>query len=1245
MKKIFSTILMSIIILFSSIVIVPLGMENASAESMVHTTTVDFESGDTSFVEISNGTLMLERGLHLNFYDGGSFGTIFYGNSVSGAGDVNGDGFADIIVGAYRDAEVGLQGGAAFYYNGSNDGVVLKDRIKLLGEAGNNEFGYSVAGAGDTNSDGYDDIIIGAWLNDDSAGDAGKIYLYNGSNMGPITPGAKNATGNTANELFGNAVAGAGDVNGDGYDDVIVGAYNNDDSFTDAGKVFVYNGSFDGISTSDPISITGEAASDEFGYSVAGAGDVNGDGYDDVIIGARYNDDTASGAGKAYVYLGSSSGLSESPSWTSTGEAGDDNFGYSVSCAGDINGDGFDDVIVGALLNDDNGGDAGKVYVYLGSWNGLDTTPAWNATGENAGDNFGTSVAGAGDVNGDGYDDVIIGSTKNDDAGTDAGKVYLYLGSHNGLYSFEHWTDIGEASLDSFGISVSGVGDVNGNGLDDIIIGASGNDYIISNSGKAYVYQYLTTTTVEKKTKWSAVGDLLSSSRLGDSVAGAGDINGDGFDDIVAGAPKNNDGGTWAGKVYVYNGSENYQNNDPPITVIGTNASDELGHAVDGAGDVNGNGYDDVIIAVPFNDTAGPNSGLVFIYNGSADGMVTIDPLVFYGENPDDLFGISIAGAGDTNGDGYDDIIVGAQGNDDSYNNAGKVYIYNGSENGLSKTPQMIYGEKVSERFGSTVDSAGDVNGDGYNDVIVGTFADGAYVYNGSSTGLSVSDRWHVGNFNSNSWFGSKVGGAGDVNGDGFDDILIGDRFNDTGGINGGRAYLYLGSSSGLSMKADWSLTGEEPGDEFGFSIAGAGDVNNDGYDDIIIGAYRNDDRGTDSGKAYLYLGSATGPSTNPAWTDSGKPGDRFGDVVASAGDFNGDGINELLIGSPQNDDAWSNAGKISLYTQPDYFDTGIYESPVFSSSGVDNLKWLSLEWEPLNQPESASVRFQVGTSADGISWTYGGPWGDSESFFQNPRGEQVSNGQQGTFWRYRTYLEASEKTKTPTVESVTINFGFSEISKPSVKVTSPNGGEDWMKGDFYPLTWEADGELNETPVQIYYSVDNGVNWNQIAVNVQNIGVYNWTVPNIETPNALIAVLVTDVYGNWVVDTSDAGFAIDPPPIQIGGGGTGFDPQSADNSRSTFDDLNIDTTGDTSKESSDNADNIDNAESGLNYALGIAIISIVLIVSVIVHIFLIVQRKPDNMTGATKDKAKIQRLSQNKPKRSTNNNRQHFYKK
>jgi hypothetical protein len=283
-------------------------------------------------------------------------------------------------------------------------------------------------------------------------------------------------------------VATAGDVNGDGYSDVIVGAYKYDVLHSDEGRAFVYHGSPAGLGASPAWTAESNQAGAYFGRSVGTAGDVNGDGYSDVIIGAPYFDNGENNEGRAYVFHGSPAGLRLDPAWTAEGQEVDAFFGYSVATAGDVNGDGYSDVIVGAYLYDNGETDEGRAFVYHGSAAGLAPSPAWTAEGDQAGANFGISVASAGDVNGDGYSDVVIGAYQYDNGQTDEGRAFVYHGSPTGLAASPAWTAESEQSGGAFGYSVASAGDVNGDGYADVIVGAYKYDDGEINEGRAYLY-------------------------------------------------------------------------------------------------------------------------------------------------------------------------------------------------------------------------------------------------------------------------------------------------------------------------------------------------------------------------------------------------------------------------------------------------------------------------------------------------------------------------------------------------------------------------------------------------------------------------------------------------------------------------------------------------------------------------------------------------------------------------------------
>jgi|GEM_PF-1404379 len=439
------------------------------------------------------------------------------------------------------------------------------------------------------------------------------------------------------------------------------------------------------------------------------------------------------------------------------GEDAEDRTGYSVSSAGDVNGDGFDDSLISSRYADDGGLDAGAVYLIYGGANATGNMDLSLADAkfiaENAGDYAGYSVSGAGDVNGDGFDDILIGAYYNENTTSepDAGAAYLiYGGNETHLLSGD--TDlstadakfIGEAAENLAGYSVSSAGDVNGDGYDDILIGAPLNDSGADNAGATYLLYGESNLTgqIDLSAADAKFMGEHTDDWAGISVSSAGDVNSDGFDDILIGSSYEDSGGSSAGAAYLIYGEINLTRvvnlSSADAKFTGEAAADYAGYVVSSAGDVNGDGKDDILIGAPFESTRGTYAGAAYLVYGRSDGYSGLTPLLlskvgstipgakFTGENAGDYAGYSVSSAGDINNDGYNDLLVGAPLENSDGSNAGATYLLYGEINltgvvNFSSADVKFTGEAAEDYAGYVVSNAGDVNGDGKADILIGS--------------------------------------------------------------------------------------------------------------------------------------------------------------------------------------------------------------------------------------------------------------------------------------------------------------------------------------------------------------------------------------------------------------------------------------------------------------------------------------------------------------------------------------------
>ncbi len=1061
------------------------------------------------------------------------------GSSVSTAGDVNGDGFDDLIIGA---GQADHYTGAAYVVFGKAGG--LPAAVELSALDGANGFRLAGAGggssAGDVNGDGFDDLILGASnvayvVFGKAAGFAPAMDLsaLDGSNgFRLVDP--------TLAPYSGFSASAAGDVNGDGLADLILGAPVAHSAYVVFGQAGASTATFDlsSLDGTNGFRLTG-AAGGRAGISVSNAGDVNGDGFDDLIIGDHIATATAAYQGAAYVVYGHADGFAPTIDLTALdgtdgfridGAAFNDRAGYSVAAAGDVNGDGFDDLVVGAVGVDLNGFNAGAAYVIYGGditcqssqmgtggddslvgtggmdtlsglagndtlrglagndslLGGLDNDSLRGSTGNDllVGDNGAAGSGGDDRLRGDDGNDTLLGNGGNDSlagndgndhlegqdgndtlrggqgsdrlqgeggddnlsggAGADtltggkgndhlaggAGTDQLHGGRGNDTMAGGAGKDrltgaegddslLGGSDNDSLQGSAGNdrlVGDngMAGSGSDDTLRGDDGNDTLLGNGGNDSLAGNDENDHLEGQDgndtlrgdqgndrlrgedgndvlNGGAGADTLAGGEGNDHLAGGGGtdrLHGDQGNDTIAGGDDDDrltgaegddslDGGSgidtaiFAGKIADYaiqtvggvttvtdlkpsvdgndgtdtltavehlqfsDGTVNLGGQlssidlavltpDQGVVIYGANALDFSGLSVSAAGDVNGDGFDDFIIGAPGESYVifGTDAGF-----GASLDLATLTPeqgFAIIGA------GASVSSAGDLNGDGFDDLVIGA-------GNAGKSYVVFGSGGGFGAsldlatlTPAqgfVITAAQEVDYSGASVSSAGDVNGDGFDDVIIGApgrvengATGAAYVIFGNDTGfgasidlaaLTPSQGFAI--RESFGTLGSSVSAAGDVNGDGVDDVVVGDS-------EGNAAYVIFGTNAGFGTGVDvgaltpaqgFAIFAEYAGRYSEISVSAAGDVNGDGLDDLLVGTPLVDSAG---GETYVIYGTTAGfgsgidlatltPSQGFA-IFAADAGDHLGRSVSAAGDVNGDGLDDLLVDAPLGDAA-----------------------------------------------------------------------------------------------------------------------------------------------------------------------------------------------------------------------------------------------------------------------------------------------------------------------------------------------------
>jgi hypothetical protein len=737
--------------------------------------------------------------------------------------------------------------------------------------------GMSLTAAGDINGDGISDILVGAPYYDGPLVDCGAVFVAFGSNSGLPTLSVP-ITGNQAGSRFGASVAGVGDLNADGFGDVVIGAPAWDEGEIDEGAVFVYFGSSSGLQP-NALGLQINQASAAFGASVAYAGDVNRDGFPDILVGAPLFSNQEANEGAVFLFKGGVGGVSPlTPYGVMEANIVGAHLGTAVSGANDINSDGFMDVVAGAPSTAVGGSlEAGAVHVWLGTALGAGGMPSWSSMGSQPGGRLGTSVAGIGDANGDGHADIAVGAPHYSSGQASEGAVFVYHGGGNGLHG-PAWTYQSNQVGANCGAAVSAAGDINGDGYADLIVGVPNWDGPLLDQGAVNLHHGgpngLTTTANQ------VLLGLNSDSRFGASLCGAGDTNNDGYADVMVGAPNFSNGEPSEGGVYGYYGMPSSISSAAQWNGTSGQVDAEYGTSVAFLGDLNGDGYSDhAVSAYRFDLPGSPDIGRVYIYLGGPFSSAPVLAGTINGEQPGDRFGNCVAAAGDINRDGYSDFLVGARLADTGSIDAGKIYLYYGSSAGFDPTPIVRHGDQAGAKLGHWLSGIGDINGDGFGDIAASEFqydvtdssgsalpdAGRVLVWHGSRTGISVTPNRFLPGQEAGEGFGSNVAAAGDVNRDGFCDLVIGSYLPAASGK--GRAVVYQGSAGGIATGARWQFELPQAGATL-TSACGVGDLNGDGYSDLVLGSPNFTPVGAPwagTGQAFVFLGGQNGLPDAPS--------------------------------------------------------------------------------------------------------------------------------------------------------------------------------------------------------------------------------------------------------------------------------------------------------------------------------------------------------------------------------------------
>jgi len=776
------------------------------------------------------------------------------------------------------------------------------------------------------------------------------------------------ASSHQMDQYFGASVT-MGDFDSDGNMDMAVGAPFADIPISaaapvDTGAVYIYynlSSKSGNLSEANLVLRQSSDFNSQYGAALY-ADDIDGDGYDDLLVGSPYDDRAGTNTGSVYFYKGNASGLSHIPSevFDNPTFAINQSFGSAIARA-NLDGDAFPELLIGAEANDAAGADRGGFWIFQGNSNNQYNFSAGifirDASALGAVNDFCGRALAVMDYNSDGNQDVIMGCSRDDTAGVDRGSIRIFFGtSVTGSWvvsavaaNAEIINPASTANTDYFGDSLL-VADINGDSTQDLLVGAYLADSGVADNGLVYIFNSFTALNTSVDLIVSAPWSHSSAQRFGNSLSFA-DANGDGISDLAVGATGASLTGFLSGQVALFNASASGVINfgaESKFVAYDYHLEPEPGRFSANSDfgsslcriDFNRDGIQDLVVGSTTDDRKFTDDGSVSVFYGNENGTVSAKP-DFVLVSPSPLisarqFGSSCLGL-DVNGDDIEDLVVGAWQNDDVGAQSGSVYVYLGTATSTNVFPSFqINGPALAGyQFGSAL-AAGDLDNDGHDDLIVGAAnADlvavdrgAVYVFRSHNV-TGVIDLLNFSTFQHTAGLTLDMLGASvlafDYDGDGDADLLAGAPGDNDDGADAGMVYVWLNAGVAdtlIDATHDLVILHPESNINSGFGSAlHTGFYSNEDYPDLFIGASLDDINGANSGALFAYTGTANGFLTNPNVIYSyDAPAtattETFG-ASALVMDINNDGLTDLLTGAPQDDNFGFNSGVVYINLNP----------------------------------------------------------------------------------------------------------------------------------------------------------------------------------------------------------------------------------------------------------------------------------------------------------------------------------------